>query len=131
MLAGLVVLLLGAAGSAVYLATRTGAVDALNPLAPKSTKLATASAACGAGELADDDKTLVLDMAGKDPGTGSLTVDNVMCVLKLLEMPSYVQAEMQTTRALDGRQSQSWGIFEASWKYHPDDGLDVIVRQVG
>ena len=40
------------------------------------------------------------------------------------------QAASGSTRALDGRQSATWAQFEASWTYHPDDGLDVLVRQL-
>jgi hypothetical protein len=35
---------------------------------------------------------------------------------------------MEKTRALDGRQTASWSFIEASWTYHPDNGLDVIIR---
>ena len=33
------------------------------------------------------------------------------------------------TRALDGRQQASWDGFEASWTYHPDNGLTLILRE--
>jgi hypothetical protein len=69
-------------------------------------------------------------MEGKKFGSGSMTIAQVTCVIKALDTPAFVVAEMDKTRALDGRQSQSWGSFEASWTYHPDDGLDIIVRQV-
>jgi hypothetical protein len=98
---------------------------------PAPTALAAASKQCGqVGRLGDGDKTLVLDMEGKKSGSGSMSVEQVTCVVKALDTPAFVVAEMDKTRALDGRQSQSWGSFEASWTYHPDDGLDIIVRQV-
>jgi hypothetical protein len=36
---------------------------------------------------------------------------------------------MEQTRALDGRQSETWEDFSASWTYHPDNGLDVLIRE--
>jgi hypothetical protein len=36
---------------------------------------------------------------------------------------------MDNTRALDGMQTASWGNYEASWTYHPDEGLDVVVTE--
>jgi hypothetical protein len=36
---------------------------------------------------------------------------------------------MDQTRALDGRQTDAWAAFEASRTYHPDDGLDVLIRE--
>jgi hypothetical protein len=35
---------------------------------------------------------------------------------------------MDSTSALNGRQEDSWQEFTASWTYHPDNGIDLIVR---
>lgn len=123
--------LVAATGAAVYLfAIRPGKL-AVPGIAPAVPPLADASAKCGeVGQLGDGDKTLVLDMQGKKSGSGSMDIDEVKCVLAELKTPSYVLAQMDSTRALDGRETATWGAFEASWTYHPDDGLDVIVRQV-
>lgn len=99
------------------------------PVNPGPAPLVAASEKCGAGQLADGDKTLLLDMVGEETGTGDLTTERVMCVLTALEVPTHLIATMEQTTALDGRQTGSWGEFEASWTYHPDRGLDVIVRQ--
>ena len=98
---------------------------------PEPGPLAVARKDCGSvGTLGDNGKTLALDMLGKESGTGDLSIQQVMCVLNALETPSYVTSLMEKTRAMDGRQSQTWGAFEASWIYHPDNGLDVIIHQV-
>lgn len=89
--------------------------------------LADASTTCSAGTLGDKDRTLVIDMAGEDPGSGTATIDDVLCVLGELEAPQSVVAQMESTRALDGMQSATWSTFKATWTYHPDDGLDVIL----
>ncbi|MCA1655830.1 MAG: hypothetical protein LC635_05200, partial [Pseudonocardiaceae bacterium] len=94
-----------------------------------ATDLKTASTECGAGELDDNDHTLLLDMAGQDFGTGSATPDDVACVLYELDAPRSVTARMDSTRALDGMQTATWEGYEASWTYHPDAGLDLIITQ--
>jgi hypothetical protein len=95
------------------------------------TTLAEAHQTCGSrGDLSDGGRTLYLDMKGEDPGSGTLTWRQVECYLTALNTPEYVLRHMQSTRALDGRQSATWDMFEASWTYHPDDGLDVLIRQV-
>lgn len=83
------------------------------------------------GDLSDGGRTLYLDMKGKEPGTGTLSWQHVQCYLEALEAPEYIVRQMQSTRALDGRQSDTWGSFEASWTYHPNHGLDVLIRQLG
>lgn len=92
-----------------------------NPTNP----LSDASTTCNAGILADDDHTLVVDMMGEDPGTG--TIDDVLCVLDEFEAPQAVIAQMESTRALDGMQSTTWSTYKVTWTYHPDDGLDMIL----
>ena len=93
--------------------------------------LAEAHRTCGSlGSLTDGGRTLYLDMKGEELGSGRLTWDEVLCYLIALEAPDYVLRHMESTRALDGRQSATWGQFEASWTYHPDDGLDVLIRQI-
>jgi hypothetical protein len=98
---------------------------------PPKTELRKAFEACGqVGELSDQDLTLTLDMAGEDPNSGDLEVSDIRCLLLALNAPGYVLSTMEKTRALDGRQSEKWATFTASWIYHPDDGLDVIIREI-
>jgi len=92
--------------------------------------LADASTTCTAGTLADDDHTLVVDMAGEEMGTGAATIEDVLCVLAELEAPQAILARMESTRALDGMQSATWSTYEVTWNYHPDDGLDLIITNL-
>ena len=109
---------------------RAGLVPGGGPDAGGPT-LAEAHEACGSrGELSDEGRTLYLDMEGEDLGSGTLTWSQVQCYLTELGAPDYVLRHMESTRALDGRQSDTWGDFDASWTYHPDDGLDVLIRQI-
>lgn len=115
----------------------TGAAAADPDAAPVLSALEQASVECFAGEIhaEGDTVTLILDMAvtGFDGSlnydTGDASLDEVTCVLGELDAPTNVTARMDSTRALDGMQDAEWGKFEASWTYHPDDGLDLIITQ--
>jgi hypothetical protein len=78
--------------------------------------------------IKDDGKTLILNHKGEEEKLG-LSIDDFACVLLKLELPSSITAKMDSTRAMDGRQSGSWDDFEISWAYHPDDGLDTIITR--
>lgn len=84
--------------------------------------------ACNTGSLADGGRTLMLDMAGENPFTGDLSYEDILCVLDELHAPESVLAKMGATRSLDGRQSDAWAGIQASWSYHPNSGLDVILE---
>lgn len=43
-----------------------------------------------------------------------------------LGLPTSVWTKMSNTNALDGRVSETYGDITVSWKYHPDNGLEVI-----
>lgn len=102
------------------------------PLAERpTTPLRDAFDACGSGELADDDTTLLIDVGGEDYESGTDTYDGLVCVLSELDTPESVFARMEATRALDGVQTASWAGVSASWTYHPDNGLDLIITNGG
>lgn len=50
------------------------------------------------------------------------------CVLFELKIPDSVVSRIDSTRALDGRQDAKWENYSASWGYHPDSGLDIVVE---
>lgn len=85
---------------------------------------------CASGTLSDGDETLVIDTEGDEIGTGADTYDGLLCTLAELETPQAIIARMEQTRALDGMQSAHWESFDASWTYHPDHGMDVILTEV-
>lgn len=43
-----------------------------------------------------------------------------------LGLPDSVWNKMLSTNSLDGRQTETYGDITVSWKYHPDNGLEVI-----
>ncbi len=105
----------------------------LSGCAAGPSKLETVYETCGLGQgssIADEGKTLIVDMMGEDDYTGA-SYGDVSCVVNDtdLAMPDYVVSAIESTRALDGRQSGEWDGFEAQWSYHPDSGLDLVIHQ--
>lgn len=58
-----------------------------------------------------------------------LPIEHMACVLKAVAVPDSVVSQIDATRALDGMQKASWDKFSASWTYHPDHGLRVILTE--
>lgn len=139
---------------AVGFATATDTVSGAPRQAASATmqdtsRLAQARTECGTeygseGELtegSDGEVTLVIDTGdtGYDPGYGvepSVDYDEMIekldaayCVLERIGAPPSVTARMDSTRALDGMQDAEWGGFTASWTYHPDEGLNLIITE--
>lgn len=111
-------------------AADAAAAQAAAAEAAKSSLFEDALNKCGASSKAtveDDGRTLILDMRGSKSLSGTLTATETYCVLDALDVPTSVKSLMDTTRALDGRQTGSWGDIEASWSYHPDQGLDIVL----
>jgi hypothetical protein len=51
------------------------------------------------------------------------------CVLEKVGAPVAVVEQVKTTRAIDGMQRAEWEGCEASWTYHPDNGLHLILAE--
>jgi hypothetical protein len=99
-------------------------------LATFRTALASCDARSGGDtgiDILDDGEAIELTGAGKSLFSG-LQADVVFCVLDEIDAPAALKSKMQSTRALDGRQSDDWDGFEVSWSYHPDDGLNVLIE---
>lgn len=76
----------------------------------------------------DDGNAVRFDAATKRSGA---TAGSVYCFLKELGAPETIESKIGQTRALDGTQTAQWNEFEATWTYHPDDGLNLLVERVG
>ena len=90
----------------------------------------TAAEACELAPLlvvADKGTTLTLTTAGES-GVSYTDIEDVACVLAKLEVPSYVVSHIDSTRALDGQQTDEWDGISARWTYHPEDGLHLVLR---
>lgn len=74
-------------------------------------------------EVLDDGTALAINALGDD----GIDLEAVACLLVALDMPGAVVEQMDRTRALDGTQEADWDDMAASWTYHPDAGLNVLV----
>jgi len=96
-----------------------------------STAIAAATETCDVVDnvwitVGDEGQSLSMQSEGeKSPGADYI---DVLCVLDQLEVPDSVNTRIGSTRALDGRQTATWNDFDASWGYHPDSGLDIVVE---
>lgn len=80
------------------------------------------------GLLEDEGKSITFDTLGKDEsGIERGDIFDVGCVTNRLDAPNYVTTHIDSTRALDGQQSDEWDDYEARWSYHPDSGLDLTI----
>lgn len=80
--------------------------------------------------IGDDGASLIISRAGAEERPGA-TILQAMCVLYELDVPDAVVFQIEGTRALDGRQHADWDGISASWTYHPDNGLNMILQEEG
>lgn len=97
--------------------------------APDETPVLAALTGCGLS--GDDTGVHVMDGGVSVELNGQYSGDvwpgDIDCVLTDLGAPESVYARMGSTRALDGTQDSAWRDYTATWTYHPDDGLNVII----
>lgn len=48
-----------------------------------------------------------------------------------LDLPDYIENEMEHTNALMGVRTETVGDIEVSWSYHPNNGLNAIYKYKG
>lgn len=103
---------------------------ALNHSTPASglTSFKPAVDTCHGGNVADGGKTLLVKMSGRDGGAGNAGFAQLDCLLKETGAPGYVSERIGQTRAIDGQVTERWGNVEATWTYHPDSGLNLIMH---
>lgn len=127
---GIVVTLLlvaGCGGTAASVTTKPTALAT-----PTMTRIETAVNGChlsgnDSASVGDGGTSVVLDGSGEAADSGELSIDDEACVLRALDVTDAVTAQMDDTNSLQGRQSGSWDGIDASWTYHPDNGLDIIL----
>lgn len=124
---GLGMFLLGFTTALVVVAG-VGAGVYYSRFAPEN-KLADVVKECGARgrgvRLAGDRTSLTMEAFGD--GSGGVSTPVFQCVLERLGTPSAVRERMGETRAIDGTREESWGSYRATWTYHPDQGLHVVI----
>ncbi|MGC0142113.1 hypothetical protein [Pseudactinotalea sp. Z1732] len=98
---------------------------------PAPTALEAAYERCGfeedlGAQLADEGRTLLLQTAGEENPLGMDYLE-VLCAFIALDVPTRVTTQIAATRALDGRVSDSWDVYTATWTYHPNSGLNLMI----
>lgn len=76
----------------------------------------------------DGGKTLIISTSS-DPIRTIVDTQTVGCVFDYLKMPAAVRSHIEGTRALDGRQTDSWDGFTAAWTFYSQDGLNITIEQ--
>lgn len=72
-----------------------------------------------------DEGGLTMESQGDEsPGT---SYENILCVLNDLDIPDSILRRIENTNSTMGLVEGSWGVYEASWSYHPDNGLAIYV----
>lgn len=75
-------------------------------------------------DVGDGGQSLVVDTKGKED-FGGASFEQLACLLAALKVPDATLNEISRTSSLDGVQSAQWDNIKASWKYHPDPGMNI------
>lgn len=94
--------------------------------APETTAIQNAAESCSVAPMVGDDGRS-LELATR-PG-GSASIADVACISLALDIPDAMVTRIDNTNSLMGMQEDSWDAFTASWAYHPDNGLLLIIEE--
>lgn len=99
--------------------------------APQPSPITAATETCGVESslyivVGDEGQSVSMDSVGEE-SEGADYAD-ILCVLNELDVPDSVLNRINSTRALDGRQTADWDNFTASWGYHPNTGANIIIE---
>lgn len=76
----------------------------------------------------DNYHTLTLDERGTQD-EGGLSRSDITCVLDKLGATDAVKAHVAGTREVDGRQTDSWDGYTASWTFSSAQGLTITLQE--
>jgi hypothetical protein len=84
-------------------------------------------------EVLDEGRGLSIAGESSSGGDGA-SIEEIVLALIVVEMPEAVISRMDRTRALDGTQDATWSASDgtqirASWTYHPDAGLNIVLEE--
>lgn len=77
--------------------------------------------------LSSDGLSIVID---SNNNTNVASLFDISTVIEKLELPDSLIDNMKQTTAMMGKLSETYGDFNVTWSYHPDNGLDVIFRVI-
>lgn len=75
--------------------------------------------------ISSDGLSISVDSTDKYDSDG---IKDIRTIINELDLPDSLIDAMESTNALMGRQKETYGDYEVSWSYHPDNGLDAIFR---
>jgi hypothetical protein len=76
--------------------------------------------------VGDSGQSVSMKSSGEEDAGAEFS--DITCVLGKLHTPDSVTSRIDATRALDGRLTATWSGLSASWGYHPDHGLDIVIE---
>jgi hypothetical protein len=76
--------------------------------------------------VGDSGQSISMKSSGEEDAGADMS--DITCVLGELHTPDSVTSRIDATRALDGRLTATWSGLSASWGYHPDHGLDIVIE---
>jgi len=68
-----------------------------------------------------------LVVEGNGAESPGVPVTTIVCILEELDIPESVLTRMSNTNSTMGVVEGSWGDYDATWTYHPDNGLFIHV----
>jgi hypothetical protein len=74
----------------------------------------------------DSGTSIIVDGPPDDTNTNTFYPD-LAALLTALDVPAYVVDQIDSTSSLQGLREATWNGIEASWSYHPDNGLDLTL----
>nr|DAV47055.1 MAG TPA: hypothetical protein [Caudoviricetes sp.] len=90
----------------------------------------------GTTTIADDSSYIKIDSNPLNAKSGSFfeymyrdpATRNIKLMNELLVLPDWVYEEMMATKAIDGRQKETFDNVTVTWSYSPNQGLEVVYR---
>ena len=79
-------------------------------------------------EVADEGKTITIDSIGSDDWTGA-SYSELTCVVSAVGTPDYINNNIMSVRALDGRQTEEFDGIVVSYSFHPDNGATIVFHK--
>jgi hypothetical protein len=88
--------------------------------------MATCVPAAGPSDVRIEGDQLRINNKGDQDNSG-IPIDDVWCLLEELDTPDHIIDSMVETGGNDGEQTDEFGGYAVTWRYHPNQGLDVFI----
>lgn len=79
----------------------------------------------GSPYVTADEGGLVMEGNGNE--SAGAPTSTILCILEELNIPDTIVSRISNTNSTMGLVEGSWGDYDASWSYHPDNGLFIHV----